>query len=105
MRYDEKLISDIYIDKTEIMVGEKITLTVEATKIPIMYRYWVHEKENWLLIKDYSPENILTWTSKYSGEQEFLVECKNLDSKNTFDDFMKIQFNVQAIQVLRNYEI
>ena len=41
---DEKLINDIYIDKTEIMVGEKITLTVEAAKSPIMYRYWVHEQ-------------------------------------------------------------
>ena len=96
----EKLISDIYIDKTEIMVGEKISLTVEVTKFPIMYRYWIFEKENWLLIKDYSLGNTLTWTSKYSGQQEFLVECKNLDSKNTFDDFMKIQFSVQAIQPL-----
>ncbi|MBU3091262.1 triple tyrosine motif-containing protein [Clostridium sp. CF011] len=94
----EKLINDIYIDKIEIMAGEKVTLTVDATKIPIMYRYWVHERGNWLLIKDYSSENILTWTSKYCGEQEFLVECRNLDSKNTFDDSMKIRFNVQAIQ-------
>ncbi|MFT5874791.1 MAG: hypothetical protein ACI8WT_003768 [Clostridium sp.] len=97
---NEKLILDIYMDKTEIMLGEKITLTVEATKIPIMYRYWIREKENWLLIKDYSPENILTWTSKYSGEQEFLIQCKNLDSNNVFDDFMKIQFNVQALKSL-----
>jgi len=96
----EKLIKDIYIDKTEIVIGEKITLTVEATKTPIMYRYWVHERENWLLIKDYSPENILTWTSKYSGEQEFLVECRNVDSENMFDDFMKIRFKVQAMQSL-----
>ena len=97
---EEKLISDIYIDKTEIMVGEKITLTVEATKVPIMYRYWIRKKGNWLLIKDYSSENIMTWASKYSGEQEFLVECKNLDSKNTFDDFMKIKFNVKTIKSL-----
>jgi len=94
----EKLISDIYIDKKEIMVGEKITLTVETTKAPIMYRYWIHKKGNWLLIKDYSTENIMTWASKYSGEQEFLVECKNVDSKNTFDDFMKIKFSVKAVQ-------
>jgi hypothetical protein len=96
----KRLISDIFIDKTEIMVGEKITLTVKPTKDNIMYRYWIREKENWLLIKDYSPEAILTWTAKYSGEQEFLVECKNLDSENTFDDFMKMQFKVQAIQSL-----
>ena len=96
----EKLINNIYIDKIEIMVGEKITLTVEAEKIPIMYRYWVYEKENWQLIKDYSPENIFTWTSKYSGDKEVLVECRNLDSKNMFDDSMKIGFNVQAIQSL-----
>ncbi len=97
---EEKLINDIYIDKTEIMIGEKITLTVDAIKNPIMYRYWVREHGNWLLIKDYSPENKLTWASKYSGEQEFLVECKNIDSENTFDDFMNLPFKVQAIQSL-----
>ena len=96
----KKLISNIFIDKTEIMVGEKITLTVEPTKDNIMYRYWIRENDNWLLIKDYSPEGIMTWTAKYSGEQEFLVECKNLDSKDTFDDSMKVQFNVQAVQSL-----
>jgi len=97
---EEKLINDIYIDKTEIMVGEKITLTVESKGVPIMYRYWIRKKGNWLLIKDYSSDNIITWASKYSGQQEFLVECKNLDSENTFDDFMKIQFNVKATQTL-----
>lgn len=95
-----KLIKDIYIDKMEIMVGEKITLTVDALKVPIMYRYWVFEKDNWQLVADYSPENIMTWTSKYSGEKEFLVECKNLNSENMFDDSMKIRFTVQAIQSL-----
>lgn len=96
----EKLISEIYIDKNEIRVGEKITLTVDSTKIPIMYRYWVRENDNWLLLKDYSTENVLTWASKYSGDQEFLVECKDLDSKNAFDDFMKIEFNVKAMKSL-----
>ena len=96
----EKIIKDIYIDKTEIVVGEKIALSVEAIKTPIMYRYWVCEKGNWMLIKDYSPDNILIWTSKYSGPQEFLVECKNPDSQNVFDDFMKIAFNVKAMQSL-----
>ncbi len=98
--FEEKLISDIYIDKSEIVVGEKITLTVEAKKIPIMYRYWIGNQGNWLLIKDYSSENIMTWASKYSGQQEFLVECKNLDSENVFDDSMKIQFNVKPLQSL-----
>ncbi|MBU3112088.1 triple tyrosine motif-containing protein [Clostridium lacusfryxellense] len=97
---EEKLINDIYIDKEEIVVGEKITLTVDSAKTPIMYRYWVCEKGNWLLIKDYSPENIVIWTSKFSGKQEFLVECRNLDSENMFDDFMKIGFNVKAMQSL-----
>ena len=96
----EKLIKDIYIDKMEIMVGEKITLTVDTINVPIMYRYWVHERDDWQLLADYSPENIMTWTSKYSGEKEFLVECKNINSKNMFDDSMKIKFNVQAIQAL-----
>jgi len=96
----EKLIKGIYIDKTDIVVGEKIALSVEAIKTPIVYRYWVCEMGNWMLIKDYSPDNILIWTSKYSGPQEFLVECKNVDSQNVFDDFMKIAFDVKAVQSL-----
>jgi hypothetical protein len=96
----KKLISDIFIDKTEIMVGEKITLIVKPIKDNIIYRYWIRENENWLLIKDYSSEEMMTWTAKYSGQQEFLVECKNFDSENTFDDFMKVQFSVQALQSL-----
>lgn len=96
----ERLISGLYIDKEEVNLGDKITVTVEGTKIPLMYRYWVREEDKWELIKEYSPENTLNWTVVAPGIQQILVECKNLDSDNSCDDFQTVSFNVRDIRKL-----
>ena len=95
-----KLINDIYINKMEIMVGEKITLTVDALKVPIMYRYWVYEKDNWQLVSGLFTRKYNDMDLEVLWREKFLVECKNLNSENMFDDSMKIGFTVQAIQSL-----
>ncbi|MCM8711875.1 triple tyrosine motif-containing protein [Clostridium sp. SYSU_GA19001] len=95
---EERLINSIYLDKTSLKVGDKLNLTVEAKKIPAVFRYWIREKENWELLKDYSAENSLSFSVKDSGEQEILVECKALDSKNRFDDSQKVKFYVNDIK-------
>lgn len=94
----ENLIKGLYIDKQDIKIGDKVTITVEGTKIPLMYRYWVREKDKWNLIKEYCPENVLNWTVLTSGIQQILVECKNLDSNNNCDDFETLSFNVKGIR-------
>lgn len=97
---EEKLIKNIHIDKEKLTVGEKLNLIVEVSKAPCVFRYWIKERDNWELIKDYSADNNLIWSIKDSGEHEILVECKTLDSKDKFDDFHKVKFQVEEIKKL-----
>ncbi|WP_373898036.1 triple tyrosine motif-containing protein [Haloimpatiens sp. FM7315] len=94
---EEKLIKNVYIDKDEVKLGEKITVTVEGNKVPLVYRYWVREENKWELIKDYSADNVLSWTVLKPGIQEILVECRDVNSNNNCDDFDTISFSVKEI--------
>ncbi|HEY5561796.1 MAG TPA: triple tyrosine motif-containing protein [Clostridiaceae bacterium] len=93
-KIETKIISKVYIDKDKITVGDKITASVETFRVPVMYRYWIKENDNWQLVKDYSADNSLVWSIKKEGTEELLVECKDIQSKNSFDDFEKVQLNV-----------
>lgn len=97
---EEKLIKNVYLDKISFTVGEKLNLHVEANRAPVVYRYWIKENDSWELIKDYSADDNLLWSVKDSGQHEILVECKGLDSKNKFDDFQKVAFQVENIKKL-----
>jgi hypothetical protein len=97
---EEKLIKNVYLDKTRFAIGEKLNLHVEANRAPVVYRYWIKENDSWELIKDYSADDNLLWSVKDSGQHEILVECKGLDSKNKFDDFQKVTFQVEDIKKL-----
>ena len=87
---NEKLISNIYIDKDTFKIGEKITVTVEGKTELVMFRYFIKEKEKWILAKDYCTDNQFTWSANSVGKQEVLVQCKFLDSEKIFEDAMKI---------------
>ncbi|MBC8063070.1 MAG: triple tyrosine motif-containing protein [Clostridiaceae bacterium] len=91
-----KLLDNIYLEKEVLKVGEKLIVTAEANKSPVMFRFWIREKENWQLIKDYSAENTLNWSVKRPGKQEVMVECRTLNSKKNYDDFRNIAFEVEG---------
>lgn len=93
--YDEDIITYITLNKEEYNLGEKLTLAVETNYDDVMYRYWLQVDDAWELIKDYSMENVLIYTIQNQGMQEILVECKNIDSSNKFDDFKTVKFNVK----------
>ncbi|MBU5485357.1 triple tyrosine motif-containing protein [Clostridium sp. MSJ-11] len=95
---EEALISSLNIDKKVVKVGDKITATVVSNKAPIMYRYWIREEYSWNLIKDYSTENVIVFTAKTPGKNEILVECKDINSKNSYDDFDKIDFEILPLE-------
>ena len=40
----EKLIKNIYLDKDDVKVGEKITVTAESDSASVLYRYWIYLK-------------------------------------------------------------
>lgn len=92
---DEDIIDYITLNKEEYSIGEKLTLVVETNYDEVMYRYWIRAYDAWELIKDYSVENVLIYTIQDQGKQEILVECKNIDSSNKFDDFKTVKFNVK----------
>ncbi|WP_160680186.1 triple tyrosine motif-containing protein [Clostridium sp. C8-1-8] len=95
---EENLIKDVYIENQEIEIGKKITIQVETSRIPSMYKYWISGKDGWELIKDYSTENVLSFTATEVGKHDILVECKTPESKDNFDDFKTITFTVKDIE-------
>lgn len=97
---EENIIKNIYLDKDEVKIGEKITVTAESDAASVLYRYWIKENSKWTLIKDYTVDNSLTYTPKFQGEMEFLVECKSIYSSNLFDDFKSIKYEVKPISKL-----
>lgn len=97
---DEKLIRSVYINKALYSIGEKMEIEVETTKLPALYRFWVDGNDGWQLIKDYSSENKVKFTCKESGKHQILIECKMPYSKNNFDDFRTVDFEVKEMKKL-----
>lgn len=94
---DEKLISNIYTNKEFLNIGEKLTIEVEATKVPAMFRYLISSKEGWQIIKDYTIDSKLVFTAREAGKFEILIECKTPESSNNFDDFKTVAFKVEDV--------
>lgn len=94
----EKLIKNITVSSDEIRLGEKIEINVVTSRLPIMCKYWIKKECKWDLIKDYSEDNVLSFTPDHEGDMEILVECKDEKSENQFDDFGNIGFKVMPME-------
>lgn len=88
------LIRDIYLNKKEFHVGEKIHLKVDAEIDSVLYRYMIKENEKWILAKDYCDENEFTYSVKTPGLHEILVQCKSIESSKNFEDAKKVEYKV-----------
>ncbi len=97
---DTELITQVLLSEYQLKVGDKLHVTVESNKAPVVYKYWISNGNNWELIKDYSADNTLSTTVKTPGKHQLLVECRMLDSKNNYDDFYKVDFTVDSVQPL-----
>jgi len=95
---EEDIIQSVNIDRRELLQGEKLSVMVETTVKPVMYKYWISGKDGWELIRDYNSENEFLFTANEPGKHEILVECKTIESKNNFDDFRTISFIVSEIE-------
>lgn len=94
---DESLIRDVDINKDVFEIGEKIEISVDTNKALVMYRYFISSNEGWRLIRDYTPDNKLNFTANEPGNFEILIECKEPDSNNNFDDYETLNFTVNNI--------
>ncbi|MDC0803224.1 triple tyrosine motif-containing protein [Clostridium paraputrificum] len=90
----EKLIKDVNMDKTHLTVGEKITIDVLGNEQGLLYRFWIKGNQDWELIRDYTTSNSLVFTANKEGKQEILIECKEVNSSENFDEFTTIKFDV-----------
>ncbi len=94
---EKKIITNVTLDREELTVGEKITAKVETDKCGLLFKYAIKQNDSWILLKDYSADDMITWTVTRIGEQELVVQCKLLDSKEKYDDFENIAYNVLQI--------
>lgn len=97
-KVEEKLINAVNLDRHDLNLGDKLNLFVDTNKVPLMFRYWLRANDEWEIIKDYSADNTLSWVVKFEGKGELLVECKNIDSKNNYDDFEIISFEALPLK-------
>lgn len=91
---DNEIIKDIIIDKKEYRIGEKCSIEVQTNdEGPYLFRFYIRNKDQWDIIKDYDTVRILKYTINEAGEKEFLIQCKSLQSTEAFEDFktMKIK--------------
>ena len=91
---EEKIITNVFLNKDKLNLGEKLNIEVDVISNPIMFKYWISGKDGWQLIKDFSVDNKITFTANEIGKHQILIECKNPDSENNFDDFQTKDFEV-----------
>ena len=92
----QKLIKDIKIDNTKLIVGDKLKLKVITGDYPLLYRFWIKGKEDWEPIREYTTEDTLIYTVNKEGKHEILIECKELGSTDNFDEFTTVKFEVSS---------
>lgn len=97
-----KLIQDVIIDKTSLILGEKVNLDIfsPGDEEILLYRFWIKGSQGWEPLRDYSTENKFTYTSRRIGEEEILIECKRPSSENNVDDFTTVKFKVKEQPVI-----
>ena len=93
---EKNIIEGINIDKNIVNLGEKITINVETGKEFILFRFWIKGKQDWELLRDYTTDSEYTYTTNSKGTQEFLIECKEVNSSNNFDEFKTAKIEVKG---------
>lgn len=91
-----KLIDKVNISNTNLIVGDKLTVNVVGSGNEILYRFWISGKNGFEPIRDYSTDSNLVYVAVAEGTFEILIECKTVVSKEKFDEFTTIKFDVAA---------
>lgn len=91
-----KLINKVNISNTNLIVGDKLTVNVIGSSNEILYRFWISGKNGFEPICDYSTDSNLVYTTVSEGTFEILIECKTVVSREKFDEFTTIKFDVAA---------
>lgn len=92
---EKDLIKDVKLDKSSIVIGDKLNIEIIAEETPLLYRFWLKGVHGWEPLRDYNTENKFIYTANSEGKHEILIECKRLNSKESFDSFTTIRFDVE----------
>lgn len=93
------VIKEIIIDKEQVVIGEKCSIEVKTNDTnAYLYRFYIKRYKDWDIVRDYDASSILKYTATEAGEKEFLIQCKRMESTESFEDYRTIQVNVKNIR-------
>ncbi|WP_294395159.1 triple tyrosine motif-containing protein [uncultured Clostridium sp.] len=91
----DEIIDEVIIEKDHIFVAEKVNIRINTIeKETYLYKFYVKNKNEWSVIKEYDTDNNLIYTATKAGHMEILVQCKRLNSNENFDDFRIVDIDV-----------
>ncbi|KYH32857.1 Y_Y_Y domain protein [Clostridium tepidiprofundi DSM 19306] len=95
----------IIIDRKVYNIGEKVFVKMITSEENLMYRYWIKNDENWILLKDYSLEDAITFTATSEKMNKIRVEAKRIDSICEFEYEDETEFEVKEVKTLKILDI
>lgn len=92
----DEIIDEVIAEKSSIYVGDKAVITVKTIeKDTYLYKFFIKSHNEWSIIREYDTDNTLVYAVTNPGRMEILVQCKRLDSTESFDDFRIIDIDVE----------
>lgn len=73
----------------------QISATMSQTPPDTLYRFWAYFEDEWVLLRDYSPENRYDWQPTFDTNYILKVEVKNKNSSKDYDDFKETDYVIQ----------
>lgn len=94
-KQEVKLIKEINVNKSELLIGEKVEIEVIPNEENLLYRFWMKVKDSWKPIRDYTSQPKIRLALNSEGTKEILIECKKYNSINSFDEYKTLLINVK----------
>jgi SpoIID/LytB domain protein len=77
-------------------LGTTLTFIANASSSEsVLYKFYVYDGENWLVLKDYSETNQIEYTPTKKGVHKFVVHVKSISSANRYDDYAVIPYEIK----------
>ncbi|WP_234121742.1 triple tyrosine motif-containing protein [Clostridium hydrogenum] len=96
-KLEKNLIKNLILDKKEVNVNEKISATAHSIVSDVVFRYKIKYGDEYIILKNYTTDNTVSWRPQKIGKQELIVECKRPSSKQEADSTKKVEYNVRPV--------
>lgn len=84
----------------EKKVGKALEIIAEANpKGETLYKFWMKDKDTQktVMLKNYGPENKFSYTIMKSGNYNFIVHAKHVNSREPYDDYKGIDISIRDV--------